>query len=433
MIDLPLKAAGSSQPTQYNLQTCIERALVRNPSALFGQISVEDAKSILNWKEADQNVKISLKSDLGYYNGEGIGPGSLVSGSSNEGVIQENASGNYYNAIINATLPLYEKGAFFNMPNSDVRKADIGVRLAQWNKLNIYQTVTEEVITAYIRVLKETKSVTTYKEIVSLAASAYDLAQAEFKHNFISNNDLLTAETQLKRFESKLSVYKISHDYSMKNMALIISEEQAGGFVFEDVSDLSVKLPEFKILLESIIQSHPEIKAQELKIEMSQEEVNNVLSQGYPTVLASMDYGIGDDFSGSLSDLFIAAIKLEVPLFDGGVRKKKIAYYRKQVLLEKNRLLESKLKITQELEEIHLSLLSLEEEINLLNKQIEQAREESKLNQAKFEQNLRSAAAKNDSKIKLLELLLDRYHAIYDKLNILLVLNTLYQAKALEK
>lgn len=422
----PALAVEQSQRVQYDLRECRDRAIANHPIAKSGRILEEDANLALRLKKSEGNVEVNLRSDIGYYNGEPFGPSAVITGMSEEGVKQENKSGSYYFTKINGVLPLYKEGTLFNMPSSAVRGAQFGVGQAQWNKQTVYRTVTEAVINEYIRVLKETKSVENLEKILALAAGDYTLAKAKFKQNLISKNDLLIAEIKLTRAETKLSASRISREYSMKNLALLMGEEEHDGFEIMDLSDISVQVPQFEALSESVKQSHPEIKAQKYRIQMSEEAVKNALSKRYPTVTASVDYGIGNDFKGSASDQFMAYLKMELPLFDSGVRKKRTAYYRNRVLVEKNRLLEIKLSIAQDLEGIYLSLLSSEEEIKLLDKQVEQAQEALKLDKSKFGQSLISCTAVNKTETQLLQLLLNQTHAIYDRTFIELVLDALY-------
>jgi outer membrane protein len=191
--------------------------------------------------------------------------------------------------------------------------------------------------------------------------------------------------------------------------------DTAEAIQIQDLQDTLEPLPPVADLLSLAQQTHPELKAHEFKVESSVAEVDRIRSERYPALSLTARYGFVDAFDGSLNAQWLAAMNVKVPLFDFGLIRKKAEVARAKVIEEEQQRLNFQLNIEQEIHERYLQLQELDDYVQLLNTQIEQATEEMKLNRAMFKQELAPQAAVLDAETALLKLQLALTQAQYER------------------
>ena len=183
----------------------------------------------------------------------------------------------------------------------------------------------------------------------------------------------------------------------------------------QDLQDAPAPLPPLATLLALTQRTHPELKAQQFKVEGSVAEVDRIRSERYPTLSLTAQYGFVDAFEGSPNAQWLAAMKVKVPIFDFGLIRKKAEVARAKVVEEEHQRLDFQLNIEQEIHERYLQLQELADDVQLLTTQIEQATEEIKLNRAMFQQELAPQAAVLDAETALFKLQLALMQARYEQ------------------
>jgi len=398
-----------------DLQTCIDMAFSNHPLVGLGEAGEASARSLFEMKRAERRPSLNLEGDLGYLDGEAITPFALLRGVTEEGVRQGNVSGSYYQAALGGEIPIYRDGALIGMPSSAVRHAQFGIGEKQWKSLALRTQVALEVAAVYIDILKSREALNASRKIIVLPSSDYELAKVRFQQHLISKNDFLTAQVRLATARRDLSLARLALKRSQEALRLLMGVEDAREVVVEDLPPSSASPPPVEELIPGILGDHPAIKAQQFKVQMSEEEVEKTRRELYPTVSIEAHYGFGDDFDGELNDQFITEMKLKAPLFDFGLHNRKVAYARSRAVEEERRLAESRLTLERQITEIYVRIEALEEENQLLADQIEQATEAVKLREEMVRQQLAYESELHDAQIALMKLRLSQSENAYDR------------------
>ena len=212
-----------------------------------------------------------------------------------------------------------------------------------------------------------------------------------------------------------LSVARLALQKSQRALASAIGFDQASTVEIQDLPDSWALLPPLERLLELARQTHPELKARQFKVSGSVEEVSRIQSEQYPSLSLKAQYGAVDAFAGHPSDQWTAAVKVKVPIFDFGLIRSKAEVARAKVAEQEKLLMDFQRSLEYTIAELYLHTQELEAEATLILKQIEQALEAVRLNQAMFQQDLLPLSAVLDAEAVLQKLHLALSEAEYDQ------------------
>ena len=412
---IPLNLSAEENDTIHcDLETCIEIAITNYPKLKAGRARLNAAKAASEIKRKEQRPNLDMEVNIGHFSGETISPFGILGSFTEEGLRQRHISGEYYQTTAGLQIPIVKEGAFLFQTPSSVRKADLGMSEAEWENQAIRTEVALKVAEAYIDFLKQLKAIKIFKEIVTLLEMDFNLARTKFDQELISRNDLLIAEVRLAMAKKDLSLSQLALQKSQKALASSIRADKVSHIEIEDLqgaSDASSSL-DIPVILSQ--EDNPELKAQKYRLFESREEVRRVQSERYPTASLLTHYSVADDFSRPGNDQWAAVFNVKVPIFDFGLSREKLAFANAKAMEEEEHLLDLKMDIEQEIYEIYFYIQKLEEHIELIGKQIDQAAEALKLNRAMFEQDLLSQSALHDTESALLKLQLEKVSLEYD-------------------
>ena len=413
---LPLPViAEESKVIRCDLESCIGVAFSNHPILKTGEARQSAAQVLLKVNEAERMPSLDLEGSTGYFSGESITPFDVVGGITEKGIRQRHSSGGYYQATINAQIPIFKEGTLLGQASGLVRQARFGLSKEEWENQALRVQVALKVAEAYVQVLKNRKAVKAQEEIVVSLEGDYNLAQAKFNQNLISENDLLMAEVRLATGRRDISLSQLALRRSQQALSAAMGLDRTHEIDIQDLREFPAPLRPLEELVALARENNSQVRAQQFKVRESEEEVKGVESERYPALSVAAHYGVADDFDRPLNDQWVAALQMKVPLFDFGLIRKKAAVARARVVEEEKRLLDFKLDMEQQVHEFYFHVQELEEEIELIKKQIQQTQEALKLNQAMFQQNLLPQSVVHDTEAALLKLQLAQSDAEYDQ------------------
>jgi outer membrane protein TolC len=364
-------------------------AFANHPVLKAGEARQSAARSQVEVKIAERRPTLDLEGESGYLTGQSISPFAAISGVTEEGIPQRNVTGGYYQATLGMQVPLFKEGTFLGQTAVSVRQAQLKVTEEDWTTQFLRLQVGLNVAESYLQVLKQRKAITIHEAIVASVEAGHQLIVAQFKQDLISRNDLLVGEVRVATAKRDLSLAHLELQKSQK--ALVSSMGLVGPIRIIDIQDLQDPPPAL-LPLESLVtlarQNHPALKARHVRVQEELEEVSRIRSEQYPTLSFKTQYGFVDAFQGRPNDQWTAAVNVKVPIFDFGLIRKKAEVARAKVMEEERLMLDFQRDIEQQIAERYLYLEHLEEQLGLIKKQVEQAQEEFKLNQAMFRQQL---------------------------------------------
>lgn len=400
-----------------NLESCINMAFLNHPSLKAGGARVSTAQALLEIKKAEQRPSLDLEGDVGYLSGESVRPLTVIGGIGEEETGRRKASGRYYQSTVSIEVPIIKEGAFLGQTSSSVQQARFGLLEKEWKNRSLRREIALKVAEAYIDLLKNLKAIKIHERVAASFEANYNLALVKFDKDLISRNDLLIAEVQLAAARRDLSIARLIYRRSQKALAVSMGLDNNDRYEIniEDIPGPIAPLHPLEDLVAIAQANHPGVRAQQFKVLESAEEVGRVQSEKYPLLSLLIHYSIADNFAPPVNDQWAAVFNLKVPLFDFDLIKKKAAVAQAMAVEEEKYLLDFKLSLEREINEIYFHIQELEEQVKLIKKQIEQASEALKLNQAMFQQGLLSQSIAYESEAALLRLQLALTAAEYDR------------------
>jgi outer membrane protein TolC len=407
--------AAEPQVVRCDLRTCIDLAFAHHPQLKTSQARQEVARATINVHAAERRPRVDLEGGIGYLSGEAISPFAAIRGVTEDGVAQRTAEGGFYQFLVQGAVPLLKDGTLIGQTSSAERQAQLGLSEEEWKTRALQTQVALNVVDAYVDVLKKQVAASVHEKIVATLAASYQLAQARFAQQLLAKNDLLIAEVQFVTAKRDQSVAQLALQRSQKALALALGMDKVAAVTPQELQEPLTPLPPFERLVTATQTQHPEVKARQLRVQGSAEEVRKIRHESSPTVTLKMHYGLVDDFDGRLNDQWLTMLEVKVPLLDFGRNSSKVAVARAKMQQEEQYMAESKVDLERELHESYARVQTLEEERQLVEKQIEQATEALQLNRAKLMQNLVPPAAVAETEVALLKLQLAQSDVEHDR------------------
>jgi outer membrane protein len=400
-------------PIECDLKACLELAFQRNPTLLAAEARVDSAKALVGVANAERYPWIDGIAEVSEVRGNQLGV--LGGGAATAGAVLPFVEGTVWRAEVGATAPLFQNGYFITRENPAQKIAKLTVETETFNSKSTRTTVAMQVADAYFDVLKSAKARAVYAEYVKLVQTSADLAKAKFDQNLISRNDLLLAQVKVATAKRDASMTEITEQRSQRAFCTAVGRGGACEvhLLEPPPSPVSDKTPEEMIAL--ALENDPSLKALEYSRKTQEESANEAASARYPSLSLDFAYVASDDFSPPVSQRWVGSAVLSVPIYDFGRTRERVAAAKAKETETLRTLEATKLQIAQEIHEKYFTLKEVDTEVELVAKQVEQAKEALRVKQGMFEQSLASISEVNEAQSDLLRLQLvqigDQYEA----------------------
>jgi outer membrane protein TolC len=295
--------------------------------------------------------------------------------------------------------------------------ARFGLSVEENLNLTRRSQITYNVTAAYISVVKATAVVDDQEEVVKLTEPRYHLALAKFQQSLLSRSELLIAEVQLATAQRELIEAKNALARAKGELATAMGLDLATSLEVTAPHPFPGKplpLPPLQELVTFSQEHRTEVQTQEAQIRAKGEEVKRVRGERFPTLELVAEYKIGNDFNPPSNSQWNTRAQLTGSLFDFGRNGQKLAVARATMTQEVKKLESVKLEIAAQVQGVYFRIRDLMAQLSLLDKEIEQAAETLKLDQARFRQQLVAEATVADDQKTLAKLMRARVLARYD-------------------
>jgi outer membrane protein TolC len=418
---VPATHAGDQKGTTVScdLATCIQIALARHPELQVAESRALAAQSKVEFEKAQWRPQLDFKGESGYLNGKSTGPFAVISGVTEEGVPQRQVSGGYYAGSLMLNVPIVREGKIFGWNSPSVQQARFSLTTEEQLQLTRQKQIIYNVTAAFINVLKTSEVVQENEQVVKLTEPQYQLALAKFKQNLVSRNDLLIAEVQLATAKRELALARNAMARAKSELAGAMGLEGGSSVDILDTQSLpaaTATLPAVEELLAFAYQHRPEVQAQQAQIQAKAEEVKRVRSERFPSLQFVAEYNFANAFDPPVATQWRTVAQVTGPIFDFGRNAQKVGLARAQMTEEVRRLESLKVGIAGEVQDAYTRITDTLAQLDLLDKQIEQAREALKLNQSMFAQQLLPEATLAEVQKALTKLTQAKALAHYDLL-----------------
>jgi outer membrane protein TolC len=400
-----------------DLATCIQVALTRHPDLQAAAAKKLAAQSKIDFEKTQWRPHLDFKGETGFLNGESVTPFSVIGGVTEEGIRQREVSGGYYAGTFSLSVPIVREGKILGWNSPSIQQARFSLTAEESHQRTRREQIIHDVTAAFINVLKASELVKENEQLIKLTEPQYQLALAKFRENLVSRNELLVVEVQLAKAKRELVVAKNGMARAQRELTKSMGLDAPTRVEILDTQALPsavTPLPPMEDLLSFAFQHRPEVQAQEAQIQAKTEEVKRAQGQRFPTVELVAEYSLANAFDPPVSTQWRTVAQVTGSLFDFGRGAQKVTLARAVMTQEVKKMDSVKAAIAGEVQDAYTHITDTVAQIDLLEKQIEQATEALKLNRAMFRQQLLPESAVAEVEQALVKLEQAKVLANYD-------------------
>jgi outer membrane protein len=379
-----------------DLPTCIQIALTRHPDLQAAEAKKLAAQSKVDFEKAQWRPQLDFRGATGFLNGESITPFSVISGVTEEGFPQREVSGGYYEGTFSLSVPVVREGKLLGWNSPSIQQARFSLTAEENLQLSRREQIIHDVTAAFINVIKASELVKENEQLIKLTEPQYQLALAKFRQNLVSRNELLIAEVQLASVKRDLVAAKNDLARAQRGLTRAMGFDGPSTVEILDPQlppSAAVPLPSIEELTSFAFEHRPEMRAVEAQIQSKTAEVKRARGERFPTLEIVTEYGLANAFDSAVSTQSVSTqwrtvAQLRGSIFDFGRNAQKVAHARATMTEEVQKMDKLKAAIAADVQEAYSAITDNRAQLELIEKQIEQATEALKLNRAKFRQQL---------------------------------------------
>ncbi len=399
-LSITVWAEEPSLPTEvFDLNSCIEYAMKNSPALQVSDAYRLSKKYELDYQKTDSWPKIDFAGSVGYMGGERA---PIVAAVGAQPIVASEIENWYYSTTIGFSVPIFYKGILIGMESPSVTQARAILEMAEYSHEVNRATIIYDITAAYFTALKYKEEIKAEEERVKAMQAHYNTALAKYNLNIISLNDLLLAEVELAKAEKDLATAHNNLTLSLANLANSIGYDSTKRLEIAPIPELPMVIPSVDEMINMAYKRRSEVMMQESEIKKVKAALSLIKSEKLPTVRFTTSYSIIDDYSPPASNIWISALRLDMPLVDFGAANKKIAKAEADVVVSEKNLHQIKNDVSREVFQAFISFKNAEIQLPFMKKQVEQAREALRLAEEKFAQNLEPQSAVLDAEAALI-------------------------------
>ncbi len=386
---------------ELGLSECVAIALDSSPQILYSQADITEKEFLLG--SAKKDLLPSLYFNYGYLHSPDADPAISLE--------------DYYNYSVGIEQPLFQGKAL-------VTGVEIGQLDLEFSKAGMEQTQNDIILSvhdAYYNLLKTRKFEEVANQSVEERKAHLKDAKAFFNAGLIPKNDMLQSEVQLAGAEIEhLRAMNLSF-MALARLNTLLRRPVETPLEIEDILKFEPVEVSWKESVEQAKKYRPELKQSEIAV--AQAEKNIILTRApyLPAVYVSANYmkqgdsPLADDYPllGS-SEVKTAMATLEWRFWAWGQSRDKIAAAKHFVKKSEEKQSELIDTIILQVREAYLDIKESEYNIGVTEKAIEQAEEDYRINQSRFQAQLSTTTNVLDAQTRLSRARINYYNALYN-------------------
>jgi outer membrane protein len=410
---LPAALSADDSTTPLSLKETIERAIEANLSLKQSQEEVKAAEETRKVSITRFLPTFSTSYDYLHRNKEltqsltGLGPGP-------EFVVRPEDE---YTFVTSFSQPIFRGFELINQ----YKISDLGLNAAELSEKITRQDVILDAKNAYYSVLKTQKLLEVSEQRVIQIASQKEVAENFFEVGMSPLNDLLQAQATLANARQGLIAAQNNLEIAKSQFNIVLRRPVNSPVAIEDVLDYTPLVHDIDFYLSSARDNRLEIKVADLEAEIAEKEVMLARKDYYPSINLTGRYTrIGDQYDvdggEGISDAASWNIQAmaQWDFWEWG----RTSFGVKEKL---HRLSQAQYRRTQILDNIDLEvktsfLRTKEGEKNIITveKAIEQAKENFRINQERFKEQVATTTDVLNAQTLLSDTLTNYFNALYD-------------------
>ena len=405
-------SAAAQGGERFTLPAVIDYAVKNNPRARVSAKDVDAETYGIDAAKAERMPRIDFGSGATRYRYPMPLTPPVISGPFGAGLDIPEYDRNLYDAGGSFRLPLFRGGRLYR----GVRVAEIRKAVAEDNLATTRQELVYNLSSVFYKIAQLDKLLLANEANVSRLEAHRRDVELLLKAGSVSRLDLLKTDVELSHaVENRLLVKNsLESTYELLKALMGIDDmTRKVSIVHEAVSQ--GHLPPLEESVARALSQRPEYKAIEKKKKICEERVKIAQGKRLPDVYAAGEYTGRAGDAKTFKENWYAGVRLSIPVFDGGlitaeVNREKVEL---QKVEEEERSL--KLSITREVKDAYLAVANAAERIDVGTKAIESARENTRVEQLKYQSGAGTATDYLDAQTAYLRAETDYYQALYDR------------------
>ncbi len=272
--------------------------------------------------------------------------------------------------------------------NATYKSAQIKKEIAGLNEESVLDNISYTAEETYWNTVGSNAFLDAAKKYLGIIQNLHEIVQVRFDDGYISKNDLLKVETDLKQAEYQLSRMEQNYVKSLVMMNILMGENATNRIQPADSIQVSAIIPNIATV-DEVLQNHPEYQLKDKEIELQKQQKNIDKSEFLPKVAIGAELTYGTPLINLTGDQIVSPIvfaQLNVPIFYWG--KSKHSSNKNDALIF-SKSLEKDLEKDRILENYNTSLVDMSEtskQIKLAKTNLQTASESLDLSTFSYEQ-----------------------------------------------
>jgi outer membrane protein len=322
-----------------------------------------------------------------------------------------------YTFVTSFNQPIFNGFSLINQ----YKVADLGLDAAEFSEKVTRQDVILDAKNAFYSVLKAEKLMGVAKQRVTQIAAQKDVAQNFYEVGMSPLNDLLEAQASLANSRQAFIVAQNNLAIAKSQFNVVLRRPVNAPVEIEDILDYSPFVYDFDYCLGTAKENRLEITVADLEVEIAEKEVMLAKKDYFPSVNLRGNYTrTGDDYKAKGGEGISDSTSWEIQAVAEwefwqwgrthfGVREKlhrlsQAQYHRSQILDN----------IELEVKTSFLRTKESEKKIITVEKAIEQAKENFRINQERFKEQVATTTDVLDAQTLLSDTMTNYFTALYD-------------------
>ena len=322
-----------------------------------------------------------------------------------------------YTFVTSFNQPIFNGFTLINQ----YKVADLGLDVAEFGEKVTRQDVILDAKNAFYSVLKAEKLMGVAKQRVTQIAAQKDVAENFYEVGMSPLNDLLEAQASLANARQDFIVAQNNLAIAKSQFNLVLRRPVDAPVEIEDILDYSPFIYDFDYCLKTAKENRLEITVADLEVEIAEKEVALAKKDYYPSVNLRGNYTrTGDDYNAKGGEGISDSTSWEIQAVAEwefwqwgrthfGVREK--LHRLSQAQYRRSQILDS---IELEVKTSFLRTKESEKNIITIEKAIEQAKENFRINQERFKEQVATTTDVLDAQTLLSNTLTNYFNALYD-------------------
>ena len=408
----PMASSGADSAKALSLKDTIDRALEANLGLKRSQEEVRAAQEIKKSRITEFLPTLSTSYDYLHRNKELTQELTGLAGA--DFVVRPDDE---YTFVTSFTQPVFRGFSLINQ----YKIADLGLDAAELSQKVVRQDVILDAKNAYYSVLKTQKLLGVAEQRITQIAAQKDVAENFYEVGMSPLNNLLQAQASLANARQDFIVAKNNLEIAKSQFNIVLRRRVNAPVDIQNILDYEPFVHDIDYCLSAARENRLEITVADLEVEIAGKEVNLARKDYYPSINLTGKYTrIGDEYKVDGGEAISDAASWDIQATAQwdfwewgrttfGIREKlhrlSQAQYRRSEILDN---------IDLDVKTAFLRTKESEKNIITVEKAIEQAKENFRINQERFKEQVATTTDVLDAQTLLSNTLTNYFNALYD-------------------